>query len=66
MTELKVGDHVTVGPDDGRKVSWQIVRIDQATEHLTYATLRAALTGRAKITPIERLHPRAPQLKEKK
>lgn len=63
---LVVGQHVTVGEFNPRKVSWQIVSFQRATESLVYASIVSGLAGRHQLIPASRLCAWAPESKEKK
>ena len=56
MSTLAVGDYVTIGPDDNRKMTWQIRAIRQADPEHVYATIRSGGYGITKVIPLERLH----------
>lgn len=40
-----------------RKMTWKVLRIDQASENATYATIVSGSSGQTRRVPIERLTP---------
>lgn len=58
VDSFDLGDIVFVGEPAPltQKVTWRILRIDQAADGLSYATLSSGQTDRLRTAPLTRLH----------